>query len=83
MGTTITASTDRAIQSFALVRVGSTTHTVDNDQRRVPLTISGSNGTQYNLALPSDPGIVTPGSWMLFALDANGVPSVAKIVRIR
>ena len=83
LGTTITASTDRAIQSFALVRVGSTTHTVDNDQRRVPLTISGSNGTQYNLALPSDPGIVTPGSWMLFALDANGVPSVAKIVRIR
>lgn len=83
LGSTISASTDRTIQSFALVRVGSTTHTVDNDQRRVPLTISGSNGTQYNLALPSDPGIVTPGNWMLFALDAGGVPSIAKIVRIR
>ncbi|WP_342151473.1 RICIN domain-containing protein [Methylorubrum sp. SB2] len=83
LGTTIGATTDRAVGSFALVRVGSTTHTVDNDQRRVPLTISGSNGTQYSLALPSDPGIVTPGNWMLFALDASGVPSVAKIVRIR
>ncbi|MGC5781111.1 RICIN domain-containing protein [Methylobacterium sp. NFXW15] len=83
LGSTITASTDRAIQSFSLVRVGSTTHTVDNDQRRVPLTISGASGTKYNLALPSDPGIVTPGNWMLFALDGNGVPSVAKVVRIR
>ncbi|WP_167858530.1 RICIN domain-containing protein [Methylobacterium nonmethylotrophicum] len=83
LGSTIKATTDRAVRSFALVRLGSTTHTVNNDQRRVPLTISGSNGTQYILALPSDPGIVTPGNWMLFALDAGGVPSIAKIMRIR
>jgi hypothetical protein len=23
-----------------------------------------------------------PGSWMLFALDAKGVPSIAKILRV-
>lgn len=83
LGRPITTVTDRAVGSFALVRLGSNTHTVDNDQRRVPLTISWSRGTLYSLALPADPGIVTPGNWMLFALDANGVPSVAKVIRIR
>ncbi len=45
------------------------------DQRRVPLnaTLAGSNA--YTLALPSDPGIVVPDYWMLFAMDANGTPA--------
>lgn len=83
LGRSITALTDRAVGSFALVRIGSSTHTVDNDQRRVPLKIAATKGTEYSLALPADPGIVTPGNWMLFALDSNGVPSVAKVIRIR
>ncbi|WP_281287273.1 RICIN domain-containing protein [Methylobacterium terricola] len=83
LGSTITATTDRAVVSFALIRLSSTTHTVNNDQRRIPVRISGTFGTQYQLALPSDPGILTPGSWMLFAMDATGVPSVAAMIRIR
>ncbi|KMO39863.1 RICIN domain-containing protein [Methylobacterium aquaticum] len=83
LGSTITAATDRMVQSFALVRLSSTTHTVNNDQRRVPLAIVGTAGTQYRLTLPSDPGILMPGPWMLFAMDANGVPSVAAMIRIR
>jgi len=51
-------------------------------QRRIPLTIGSSSGTSYNLTLPSDPGIVLPGEYMLFALDATRVPSVAKMIRI-
>ena len=83
LGSTITATTYLAVQSFALIRLSSPTHTVNNDQRRIPLRISGTSGTQYRLALPSDPGIVTPGPWMLFAMDATGVPSVAAMIRIR
>ena len=38
---------------------------------------------QYLLNLPSDPGIMLPGLWMLFVIDAAGVPSVSKDVRIK
>ncbi|HUL24352.1 MAG TPA: galactose oxidase-like domain-containing protein [Streptosporangiaceae bacterium] len=37
----------------------------------------------YTLQLPSDKGILLPGNYMLFALDANGTPSVARIMNIR
>ena len=54
------------------------THTVNNDQRRVPLAIQSTSGlNSYTLAIPSNPGIVLPGYYMLFALNAQGVPSIA------
>ncbi len=59
------------------------THGVNNDQRRIPLAPVTENGTTYTLRLPSDKGVVLPGNYMLFALDANGTPSVAKIMNIR
>jgi hypothetical protein len=38
---------------------------------------------QYLLKLPSDPGIVLPGLWLLFVMDAAGVPSVAADLKIK
>lgn len=67
--------------TFSMVRMGSSTHTVNTDQRRVPLTASRS-GNVYTIRLPSDPGILLPGYWYLFAMG-NGVPSVAQIVQVR
>jgi large repetitive protein len=81
-GTTIVTTTDSPIASFALVRLSSTTHTVNNDQRRVPLQFTANGGNTYSLSIPSNPGIVLPGHYMLFALNASGVPSVAKTIRI-
>lgn len=67
--------------TFSLVRYGSTTHTVNTDQRRVVLRPTAS-GLTYTATLPSDPGVLLPGPWMLFALDSSGVPSVATTIRI-
>ncbi|MFJ9370139.1 galactose oxidase-like domain-containing protein [Nocardia sp. NPDC101769] len=33
----------------SLVRAGAATHTIDNDQRRIPLTVTGTSGTAYQL----------------------------------
>ena len=68
--------------TFSLVRIGTTTHTVDTDQRRVPL--NGTLGITgfYDLHLPTDPGVLIPGYWYLFTL-ACGVPSEAQIIQIR
>jgi galactose oxidase len=82
-GSTITVKTNSATPRFALVRMAAVTHSVDSDQRRIPLTPATVNGTTYTLHLPSDKGVVLPGNYMLFALDASGTPSVAKIINIR
>jgi galactose oxidase len=33
--------------------------------------------------MPADPGVVVPGYWMLFGINANGTPSGASIIQIR
>ena len=78
----VQVKSSRAVTRFALVRMSSVTHSVNSDQRRVPLTITKTSGTTYTLALPADHGVLVPGPYLLFALDARGVPSVAKTVVI-
>jgi galactose oxidase len=80
-GATISVTTDRAVSRFSLVRFGSVTHTVNTDQRRISLTTT--TGTVHNLQIPADRGVVVPGPYMLFALDASGVPSVATTIFVQ
>ena len=83
-GTTITVQTDTDVASFALVRMAAATHSVNNDQRRIPLPITGGNQAEgYWLHIPADTGEVLPGNYMLFALSSSGRPSVAKVIQIR
>ena len=81
-GDTVTVDTDRVVTGFALTRLGAVTHTVNNDQRRIPLVPTAISDTSYTVTIPADRGIVLPGYYMLFALDSAGVPSVAKMIRI-
>jgi galactose oxidase len=81
-GATITVTTGSAVSKFALVRIGSSTHSVDTDQRRVPLAVTAQSGNTYTLAIPADDGVAIPGNYYLFALDAAGTPSLASIINI-
>lgn len=81
-GATITIGTDRAVKGFSLVRISAVTHSVDNDQRRVPLSSTAVSPTSHRVAVPSDPGTAPPGNYLLFALDNAGTPSVAAQLRI-
>jgi galactose oxidase len=71
-------TTDSAVSSAALIRYGTATHTVNTDQRRIPLTLAESGGNQYTADVPADSGILLPGYYMLFVMNANGVPSVSE-----
>jgi galactose oxidase len=82
IGGTLTVKTNSAVSSMSLIRYGSATHTVDTDQRRIPLTPRSTGSNTYNVVVPSDAGIALPGYWMLFALNSAGVPSVATTVKI-
>lgn len=78
LGQTIEVTTSVAVENFAIMRLSASTHAVDNDQRRVPLTIQSSpNAGYYVLSIPADAGSVPLGYYMLFAMDAQGVPSQA------
>lgn len=70
-----------------LVSLGSMTHSVDMDQRSIQIrstvTRVSSNGTAtVSLVGPASGRVAPPGDYMLFVLDANRVPSIAKIVRL-
>jgi galactose oxidase len=82
-GTTITVTTNSNTPSFALIRMSAVTHSINNDQRRIPLTPVARHGTTYELRLPASAGVLLPGNYMLFALNAQGTPSVAKFINIR
>ncbi|MER8047186.1 discoidin domain-containing protein [Streptomyces sp. NPDC094032] len=81
-GTTLTISTEKPVTSFVLMRAAAATHSTDNDQRRVPLTSSPTRAGTYKVTIPSDKGAALPGTYMLFALDAHGVPSVARFITV-
>ncbi|KAH7304236.1 hypothetical protein B0I35DRAFT_484531 [Stachybotrys elegans] len=68
---------------LSLVRIGSVTHSVNSDQRRVPLNDFKKNGDVYTAKLPKDTGILLPGYYYLFAISPQGVPSLAQTVQIK
>ena len=67
-----------AIASFSFIRMSSATHSVNNEQRRVPVSFTRS-GNNYSLNMP-DANMMPPGYYMLFGMDQNGVPSIAEAV---
>lgn len=82
VGAKLTASVNMTNSKLVLVRIGSVTHSVNSDQRRIPLTSVTISGSSYTATLPADSGILIPGYYYLFAVSSTGVPSVAKTVRI-
>ncbi|WP_162069147.1 RICIN domain-containing protein [Burkholderia sp. THE68] len=82
LGTTIVVTASRGMRAFALMRSSSVTHSLNNEQRRVPLTFTVGTAGEYQLNIPSDPGVVVPGYYMLFALNAKGVPSVSRVLLV-
>jgi hypothetical protein len=69
------------IAKVALVRLGAVTHSVNMEQRYVPLTFSATSGALAADA-PAQAAIAPPGVYMLFVIDSSGVPSVARMVML-
>ena len=69
------------IAGVSFIRLGSVTHAIDMDQRLVPLAFTVGSGS-LSVQAPANANLAPPGHYMLFIVDANGVPSIAKIMRI-
>jgi hypothetical protein len=70
-----------SISKVALVRLGAVTHSVNMDQRYVPLSFSAGAGSLTATA-PANANVAPPGVYMLFVVGNDGVPSVAKMVTV-
>ncbi|POX49964.1 galactose oxidase-like domain-containing protein [Streptomyces sp. Ru72] len=81
-GTTQRITVDRPIAKAELIRPAAVTHSSDPNQRFVDLPLS-VNGNNVDLNVTSNPNLAPPGWYMLFAVDANGVPSVAQWIHLR
>ena len=69
------------IQKVSLIRTGAMTHSFNADQRFVNLQFTQTTGG-LNVQMPTNANEVPPGYYMMFLVNENGVPSVAKFVRI-
>ncbi|MEU6506940.1 galactose oxidase-like domain-containing protein [Streptomyces sp. NPDC046942] len=80
-GDTQRITVDRPIAKAELIRPAAVTHSSDPNQRFVdlPLSVDGNN---VDLNVTNNPNVAPPGWYMLFAVDANGVPSVAQWVHL-
>lgn len=74
-------ATKTAMSRVTLVRFGAVTHAFNNDQRFQDLTFT-QIGKKLNVKLPTTANTAPPGFYMVFVLDAQGVPSVARVLRV-
>ncbi|KAH6672737.1 hypothetical protein F5X68DRAFT_175013 [Plectosphaerella plurivora] len=84
VGATIqtTLQGDEAGVSFVMVRMGSATHSINSDQRRIPVTVNKTGAGTWAVKLPADSGVLLPGPWYLFAMSQRGTPSIARTVLV-
>jgi hypothetical protein len=69
------------ISSVSLIALGAVTHSNDMNQLYTELPFTASAG-QLAVSPPLNSNQVPPGYYMLFIVDANRVPSVAKILQV-
>ena len=69
------------ISSVVLMRAGAPTHAFDMEQRLVGLSFTAGSGV-LNVTAPPNGNIAPQGYYMLFLLNAAGIPSVAQFVQL-
>lgn len=82
-GTAFDIKTPQAgnIVSVELIRAGAVTHAFDMEQRLVVLSFKKDYGVVHS-SVPINTNILPPGYYMLFVVDANGVPSKVHWVQL-
>lgn len=77
----VTMNNKKPVARMTLVRFGAVTHAFSNEQRFQDLAFT-QQGTNLSVTLPDSAHHAPPGFYMLFALNADGVPSKAKVIRL-
>ncbi len=73
---------DTNISRATLVRLGSVTHSFNQNQGFNELTVVSRVTGGLNLRSPADGNVCPPGHYMLFLLNDRGVPSTGRIIQV-
>ena len=71
-----------SIAKFSMVRLSATTHAMNTDQRFLPVAFTDHGDGSYTLELESNPNVLLPGYYWIFAVDTAGVPSVGRTFQV-
>ncbi|MEO1574628.1 MAG: PA14 domain-containing protein, partial [Pseudomonadota bacterium] len=81
-GVQVTLTASPQTERFTMVRLSATTHHVNTDQRFLPVaSVNNGDGT-HTLTFNSNPNVLIPGNYWLYALDANGTPSIGETIKV-
>jgi len=75
-------NSDSPITKIRLIAPSAYTHVTDTSQRSVAATILSQRNGWMTVQLPANPNLLIPGYYMLFAVNARGLPSVAPWIRV-
>ncbi len=81
-GVRFTVQASPGVARFTFIRLNSLTHSVSTDLRFLELPSTQTAPGTYELTARTNLNVMTPGYWMLFALDAAGVHSTSKIIQV-
>jgi hypothetical protein len=70
------------IKMVSLIRLSSTTHNNNMDQRCILLSIMDRTVKTLKLSTPKDGSWAPPGHYMLFVVNRDRVPSIGKIIQV-
>ena len=68
---------------WVIVRLGAVSQGQNTDQRHLTLPFVDEGEGRHRLTVPADRSAAIPGPYLLFALDARGVPGDARVVLIQ
>ncbi|MFZ2280826.1 MAG: Ig-like domain-containing protein [Prosthecobacter sp.] len=77
-----TVNASNGVQYFSAISMSAQTHSVDTGLRHVRFTHTNPSPGVYAVTAPPSINVLTPGYWMMFAVDANGVWSVSRIIQV-
>jgi len=78
----VTTPDAATIAKVSLIRLPSVTHAFDQNQRFSSLAFTQTGGG-LQAAVPASTNFLPPGHYLLFLVNGNGVPSVAKIIALK
>ena len=68
------------VDMFSIVSTGATTHAQGSEQKFRSLKFSKKSANSYEVDIPLNKNELANGTYMIFAITSDGVPSVGKIV---
>ena len=78
---TVKTTSAATISKVAWIRLSAVTHSFNQGQRMNVLSFTKGTG-QITVTAPATRNLSPQGHYMLFIVDSDGVPSVAKLVKI-